>query len=36
MTDGLSYGEIADRMHVDERTAKRYVQRGKASIEGHI
>lgn len=36
MVDGLTNGEIADRMHVDERTVKRYVQRGRAAIEGHI
>lgn len=36
MIDGLTNGEIADRMHVDERTVKRYVQRGRAAIEGHI
>ena len=36
MVDGLTYGEIAQQMHVDERTAKRYVHRGRQAIEGHI
>lgn len=29
MIDGLTNGEIADRMHVDERTVKRYVRAGR-------
>ena len=36
MIDGLTNGEIAARMHVDERTVKRYKQKGRAAIEGHI
>lgn len=36
LIDGFTNGEIADRMHVDERTVKRYVQHGRKSIEGHI
>lgn len=36
MIHGFTNGEIADRMHVDERTVKRYVQHGRKSIEGHI
>ena len=36
MIDGLTNGEIADRMHVDERTVKRYVHAGRAAIKGHI
>ena len=36
MCHGFTNGEIADQMHVDERTVKRYVQHGRKSIEGHI
>ena len=36
MVDGLTNGEIAQRMHVDERTVKRYKQKGRAAIAGHI
>ena len=36
MIHGFTNGEIADRMHVDERTVKRYVQHGRKAIEGHI
>lgn len=36
MLHGLTNGEIAQQMHVDERTVKRYVQQGKKAIEGHI
>ena len=36
MIDGFTNGEIAARMHVDERTAKRYVHNGRKAIEGHI
>ena len=36
MCDGLSNGEIAERLHVDERTAKRYIHAGREAIEGHI
>ena len=36
MIHGFTNGEIASQMHVDERTVKRYVQRGRQAIEGHI
>lgn len=36
MMHGFTNGEIADQMHVDERTVKRYVRAGRAAIEGHI
>ena len=36
MIHGMTNGEIADQMHVDERTVKRYVHNGKKAIEGHI
>lgn len=36
MMHGLTNGEIASEMHVDERTVKRYVQKGKKAVEGHI
>lgn len=36
MIDGLTNGEIAERMHVDERTVKRYVRAGREAINGKI
>lgn len=36
MIHGFTNGEIADQMHVDERTVKRYVHHGRKAIEGHI
>lgn len=36
LIDGLTNGEIADRMHVDERTVKRYVRAGFDAIDGKI
>ena len=36
MIHGMTNGEIADQMQVDERTVKRYVHNGRKAIEGHI
>lgn len=36
MLHGMTNGEIANEMYVDERTVKRYVMHGKKAIEGHI
>lgn len=36
MLHGMTNGEIAYQMHVDERTVKRYVHHGRKAIEGHI
>lgn len=36
MLHGLTNGEIAARMHVDERTVKRYVAAGMKAIDGHL
>ena len=36
MLHGMTNGEIADHMHVDERTVKRYVHHGREAIKGHI
>lgn len=36
MLHGYTNGEIAQQMHVDERTVKRYVHNGREAIKGHI